>query len=116
MKRKSLKVFVKQGIIEVNSALVLIETKDVIWIFLDTAQKYPRVGECWQQVATLVADKRTLRADRKLPATEVSVNLRGEHWTPFFELGKNSISLIYVRRPTKHGRFILHTVGTARKI
>lgn len=113
-KKRSIVVSVTRGSIQVNSAVVNLNTKDVVWVSLDCASKYPEIeslgGSERECCIYLGASSRTLRACRSKPPTKVSINLRGERWTVLATAGRYSVEMICVRRPSTIGRDVMREV------
>ena len=92
------RVEVTKGVIEVNSASLVRATPDVVWIHVDTKQKYPDLGAVGEFQAWLGTDEDTLGVtDASLPDTEITVvGLEGD-WKLFAETGRYYLNMVFVR-------------------
>ena len=113
-KKRSPVVSVTRGSIRVNSAVLLLNTKDVVWVSLDCLSKYPEIeslgGSERECCVYLGASSRTLRARRTKLPTKVSVNLRGERWTVLADAGRYGVNMVCIRRPNTRGRDVMREV------
>lgn len=99
MARPRIRVVASRGVIDVNSASVLMKSSDVVWIHVDTKQKYPDlVAICDDDGVWLGASEQTLHVvDPKLPTTQVRVVGLVGKWRLFTEMGRYSLNMVFVR-------------------
>ncbi len=95
---KKLRVTASKGIIAVNSAIVMQRSRTVLWISIDTVQKYPDLLTLFDYGVHLAASKETLNVkDRRLPPTEIEVHGLTGKWRMFTDVGRYSVNMVFVR-------------------
>lgn len=100
------KIKVKQGIIHINSIVVLQCTDEVIWLSADCKQKYPEITLYSGHGVMVGANNHTLHVDDKnLDLTEISISNLSDEWAVIAEAGRYTCSIVFVKF---HDRFKSH--------